>query len=94
MKQYVDNWTRGVQRECFDFGSREMSPIFIKPVTFLFRQAEAKDFLTALPKQCCEASDSIKQHSGLDWAGNVAGVVFFRELQRNLIMQAMGKVLE
>ncbi len=96
MKQYVDNWTRGVQREWLVISDpRENVADFYQASDVFVSASRSEGFSYSVAEAMAAKLPIVSSNiPGLDWAGNVAGVVFFENCNETSLLQAMGKVLE
>jgi glycosyltransferase involved in cell wall biosynthesis len=96
MKQYVDNWTCGAQRGWLVISDpRENVADFYKASDVFVSASRSEGFPYSVAEAMAAKLPIVSSNiPGLDWAGNVEGVVFFENCNANSLLQAMEKVLE
>ena len=96
MKQYVVNWACGVQRAWLVISEpRENVADFYQASDVFVSASRSEGFSYSVAEAMAAKLPVVSSKiPGLDWAGNVAGVVFFESCNENSLLQAMGKVLE
>ena len=95
MEQYVANWTRGVYREWLVLAKpREKVADFYQASNVFVSASRSEGFSYSVAEAMAARLPIVSSNiSGLDWAKNVEGVVFFENGNESALAHAMEKVL-
>ena len=96
MKQYVENWTRGIRRDWIILAEpRETVADFYKVSDVFVSASRSEGFPYSVAEAMAAKLPIVSSNiPALHWARNVEGVAFFESGNENSLFQAMKKVLE